>query len=255
MTTVDQRRTTLDRLRPYIERAEAFEGWSFPQIRTRLLEPGPPWDYEAIVRECARKAKSAVDLGTGGGEFVAHLRDALPSRMVATEEWHVNAPVARARLMPLGVDVVWCRSLQLPFAEESFDLVMNRHEELSPSDVARVLASGGCVVTQQVGNDNWQELRRFFPRMTDFGDIRAEYTAEFEEAGLTVRRNERHDYRVAYEGLGDFVFMLLVTPWTIPDFNVDRDLDALLELEDECSTADGLVLTWSRFLLVAEKPA
>ena len=49
--------------------------------------------------------------------------------------------------------------------------------------------------------------------------------------------------------------MLLVTPWTIPDFNVDRDLDALLELEDECSTADGLVLTWSRFLLVAEKPA
>ncbi len=255
MVRSEERASARKALQPYIERAEAFEGWSFPQIRTRLLEPGPPWDYEAIVREYAREAKSVVDMGTGGGEFVARLRKELPSQVAATEEWHVNAPVAHARLMPLGVDVVWSRSLQLPFADESFDLVMNRHEELSPADVARVLTPGGSVVTQQVGNDNWRELRRFFPRMTDFGDIRAEYVAGFEGAGLTVRRDERHDYRVAYEGLGDLVFMLLVTPWTIPEFDVDRDLDALLGLKDECSTEDGLVLTWSRFLLVAEKPA
>jgi SAM-dependent methyltransferase len=254
MVRSEERAAAREALQPYIERAEAFEGWAFPQIRTRLLEPGPPWDYEAIVGEHAREAGSVVDMGTGGGEFVARLREELPARLVATEEWHVNAPVAHARLTPLDVDVVWCSSSRLPFADESFDLVMNRHEELSPTGVACVLAPGGIVVTQQVGNDNWRELRRFFPRTTDFGDLRAEYAAGFEAAGLTLRRNERHDYRVAYEGLGDLVYMLLVTPWTIPEFDVDRDLDALLDLKDECSTADGLVLTWSRFLLVAEKP-
>jgi hypothetical protein len=49
------------------------------------------------------------------------------------------------------------------------------------------------------------------------------------------------------------VFMLLITPWTIPDFDVERDLESLLALEADCSTDDGLVMTWSRFLIVAEK--
>ncbi len=48
--------------------------------------------------------------------------------------------------------------------------------------------------------------------------------------------------------------MLFAAPWGLPDFDVERDLDALLALEAGCTTDDGLVLTWSQFLLVAEKP-
>ncbi len=66
-------------------------------------------------------------------------------------------------------------------------------------------------------------------------------------------RSEQHDYKVAYHDLGDFVFMLLITPWTIPDFDIDRDPEALLALDEDCTTSDGLVMTWSRFLIVAEK--
>jgi SAM-dependent methyltransferase len=250
----DAKRDALERLQPYVERARSFSGWAFPDMRVRLLEDGPPWDYEALVREYAGGSTAALDLGTGGGEFVARLRDALPARTVVTEEWEVNAPVAHKRLAPLGVAAVRCRSLSLPFADEAFDLVFDRHEELDPAEVARVLAPGGCLVTQQVGRTNWQELQLHFPRMTDFGDIRGEYAYGFASAALTVVRNESHDYRVAYESLGDIVFMLLVAPWTIPDFTVERDLDALLALEERCTTADGLVMTWSRFLLIAEKP-
>lgn len=266
MLNEHSRRDALERLRPWIERARTFSGWfglsPFPDFDVRLLEPGPQWDYEAMVREMARDASAALDLGTGGGEFIADVRDSLPERVVATEEWHVNAPIAYERLRTIGVDVVWCRSLYLPFAGESFDLVIDRHEELSPAEVARVLAPGGHVATQQVGPNNWIELQRYFgdatagnrgnSRMTDFGDIRGEYARGFESAGLTVMRDESHDYKVAYGGLGEMVFMLLITPWTIPDFDVERDLEALLELESDCSTDDGLVMTWSRFLLVAE---
>jgi SAM-dependent methyltransferase len=230
----------------------------------QLLQPGPPWDYAAVVRDYGRGASAALDLGTGGGEFVASIRDDLPARVVATEEWHVNAPIAYRRLAPLGADLVWCRSLHLPFQNETFDLVFDRHEELEPSEVARVLRPGGHVVTQQVGPENWCELQRYFggatagnrsdSRLTDFGDIRGQYAEGFESAGLRVARSEQHDYKVAYGDLGDFVFMLLITPWTIPDFDVERDLELLLSLEADCSTGDGLVLTWSRFLIVADKP-
>jgi len=267
MASTEQRWETLARLRPYVERARTFSGWfglsPFPDFDVRLLEPGPQWNYESLVREYARGASAVLDLGTGGGEFISDVRDSLPERVVATEEWHVNAPVAYRRLAPLGAGVVRCRSMELPFQGETFDLVFDRHEELEPAEVGRVLRPGGRAITQQVGPNNWIELGRYFPsatagnrsRMTDFGDIRGQYARGFASAGLTVTRDESHDYKVAYGGLGEMVFMLLVTPWTIPDFDVERDLEALLALEAECSTEDGLVMTWSRFLLVAEKPA
>ncbi|OGO50977.1 MAG: hypothetical protein A2148_03065 [Chloroflexi bacterium RBG_16_68_14] len=247
-------RPEIERLRPHLERARGFSGWDFSDLEVRHLGPPLPWDYEAMVREYARGARSALDLGTGGGEVLARLRDALPPRAVATEEWHVNAPVAYRRLAPLGVDVVRCRSLDLPFADESFDLVLDRHEELAPAEVARVLRPGGRVVTQQVGRDNWRELRTHIPRMTDFGDIFGEYARGFAAAGLRVLRVDQHEERVAFRSLGDFVYLLGVAPW-VPDFSLERDGEALLALEAECLTGDGLVLTESRFVIVAEKPA
>jgi SAM-dependent methyltransferase len=264
MLSDEERRSALERLRPWMERARTFSGWpqhDFPDFQVRVLEPGPPWDYESLVREMARDASAVLDLGTGGGEFISDVRDSLPERVVATEEWHVNAPVAYRRLVPLGADLVWCRSLHLPFRDETFDLVIDRHEELSPAEVARVLRSGGKAMTQQIGPENWRELQRYFvdakagnrSRIADFGDIRGEYARGFESARMHVMRSEQHDYKVAYGGLGELVFMLLITPWTIEGFDVERDLEALLAMEANCSTSDGLVMMWSRFLLVAEK--
>jgi SAM-dependent methyltransferase len=219
------------------------------------VEPGPPWNYEQLVRETARTASSVLDMGTGGGEFLAKVRASLPDRTVATEEWKINVPVAKERLTPLGVDVVECRSRQLPFNDATFDLVLNRHEDLEPAEIARVMSQRGHVITQQVGKNDWKEVRKYFPRMTDFGDHRGEYAHGFEAAGLKLTTNLQHDFKVAYATLGDFVYMLAVTPWTVPGFDLEHDIDSLLSLDAECHTKDGLVLTESRFLLVAEKPA
>lgn len=243
----------LERLRPYLERARRFSGWDFSGLEVRKLEPGPTWDYPALVREHARDRYAVLDMGTGGGELLSKLRGGLPARVVATEEWVVNAPIAYRRLTSLGIHLIWCRSFQLPFSDASFDLVLNRHEELEPHEVARVLRPAGRIVTQQVGKENWRELRGCFPRMTDFGDLFGEYSRGFEAAGLDVTTRLQHIYRVAYQSLGDVVFMLAVTPWTVPGFDLERDLEALLALEAGCKTEDGLVLTESRFLIIAEK--
>jgi SAM-dependent methyltransferase len=261
MTTERDRRDALERLAPYIERARTFSGWEFPDMHVAILEP-PAWDYEALVREHAPGATSALDLGTGGGELIAGMREALPERLVATEEWRVNVPIAYRRLAPLRADVVWCRSLHLPFRDDVFDLVIDRHEELEPAEVARVLQPGGWFFTQQIGRRNWCELADYFPsagagnrsRMMDFGDLLDEYARGLEAAGMAVEREEEHDFQVAYESLGDFLFMLLITPWTIPDLDVERDIDALLALERDRTTDHGLEMTWGRFLIAARQP-
>ena len=247
------RETAIASLQPYIERARHFSGWDFSKNSWRRLGPGPPWDYCSLVRDAASSAKSVLDMGTGGGEFLAKVSTSLPDRVVATEEWSVNVPVAKKRLTPFGFEVVECRSVELPFKDASFDLVLNRHEELAPSEVARILSPGGQVITQQVGRDNWKELRKHFPRKTDSADLQGRYAEGFQAAGLKVLTNLSHDGKIAFGILGDFVFMLAVTPWTVPSFSLERDIDSLMELDRECRTENGLELTESRFLLISEK--
>jgi SAM-dependent methyltransferase len=217
-----------------------------------LLEPGPPWNYAVLVRRFAVGKTHALDLGTGGGEFLSRIRQSLPPNTTATEEWRVNAPIAQRQLRRLNVDTVSCRSLSLPFQSSTFDLVIDRHEELDPREIARVLMPGGLIVTQQVG-DYWRELRRFFPRATDFSSLYQDYVQRFKGAGLRLLRNEQHFYKAAYPSLGEVVYLLTVAPWWLPGFSLERDLDALLSLESELLGPDGLVLTESHFLIVAEK--
>jgi hypothetical protein len=160
-----------------------------------------------------------LDPGTGGGEVLARIVDGLMTRVVATEEWDVNAPVARRRLAPLGAHVL--------------------------------LAPNGRVVTQQCGPDDWAELWQFFACEHDCGDHFEAYTSEFRTTGLSVS-GVRHYCKVAFRSLGDLVYMILVTPGLIPKFDPARDIDMLLELEDGCRTGDGIVLTESRYLIQAD---
>jgi hypothetical protein len=133
--TLEQAR---QRLRPYVERASVFTGW-MPDVHSRPLGPRLPWDYRASASQLLASATSVLDMGTGGGERFGELLESFGGRAIATEEWHVNAPIAAEHLRTFGAGLVRCRSLELPFAEASFDLVLNRHEELDPVEVARVL--------------------------------------------------------------------------------------------------------------------
>ncbi len=109
------------------------------------------------------------------------------------------------------------------------------------------------MITQQCGPDDWPELGRFLPK-TVFPDHFNGYRQGFAAAGLTVEDARWHEERVAFETLGDLVYMLLVAPWFVEDFDPRRDIDALLALADALGTDDGIVVTESRYLIVASKP-
>ena len=77
----------------------------------------------------------------------------------------------------------------------------------------------------------------------------------FSAASLRLLTVQAHEVLAAYEGLGGFVYMLCIAPWEVPDFDpLGADLAALLELERELTTPDGLVLTDGRYIIEARKP-
>jgi protein-L-isoaspartate O-methyltransferase len=85
-----------------------------------------------------KKAESMLDMGTGGGERLASLQP-LPKVTYATEAYAPNVPIARKRLEPLGVKVVQIMSDDnLPFANKTFDLIINHHEAYSVKEVYRI---------------------------------------------------------------------------------------------------------------------
>src|SRR5579875_3840366 len=97
--------TAFDRL---VDEAMAapFSGWDFSWLDGRVsTDHGLPWEYRAEVGRRAAEAGALLDLGTGGGEWLAAL-DHRPAVTVATEGWPPNVGVAAARLRPLGVPVV-----------------------------------------------------------------------------------------------------------------------------------------------------
>src|SRR2546421_5614421 len=80
------------------------KGWDFSWLGERMKTTPVPWDFTALASERARAAQSMLDMGTGGGEWLADLPERAP-HTVATEAWAPNVPVAREQLAPLGIEV------------------------------------------------------------------------------------------------------------------------------------------------------
>ena len=136
-----------------------IHGWDFSHIRGRHEEEKTlPWDYKAIIRSVLRDDMKLLDYDTGGGEFLLSLRHPYENT-AATEGYPPNVALCRERLLPLGIDVRECKNAaQIPFADGSFDLIINRHGDFDPPELWRLLKPGGLFVTQQVGSDNDREL-------------------------------------------------------------------------------------------------
>jgi len=208
-----------------------------------------------------KKARAMLDMGTGGGEFLSMLQP-LPKVTVATEQYKPNVQVARDRLEPLGVRVVYIEeeksppyNKDLPFEDGSFDIIINRHEAYYPPEVKRILKPRGVFITQQVGNVDWQSLLRFFQRESSHASHWNLGSAvdEMETAGFDIIRQEEDIQFYRFYDVGAVIFYLKAVPWAIPDFSIEKYREKLWELHLTI-TENGFYDTQQhRFLVVARK--
>lgn len=247
-----------DAFRSLLETAldEPFEGWDFGVFADRYEESRAPWDYRAEVRELLSRSTSLLDMGTGGGELLAEFDDALPARVVATEGYPPNVPVAGRRLEPLGVDVVEVQEeAPLPLPDASFDLVINRHEEFDAAEVFRVLQPGGLFLTQQVGGRDLYDLNAALgaPANTYAAWDLDAATEQLERGGLEIVRAAEAHPPSWFADVGAIALFLRITPWQVPDFGVDAYEDALRRIHDRLERDGRMEVTCHRFLVLARR--
>jgi SAM-dependent methyltransferase len=231
-------------------------GWDFSAFGDRLVGDEPPWSYAALAREALTGARSVVDLGTGGGELLLSLADALPADTVATEGWPTNLPVARSALAPLGIEVVSYdaeRGEPMPFSDDRFDAVLDRHEAYDAAEVARVLRPDGRFLTQQVDHRDLADLSDLLGgEPTSYGHVTLErFREDASSAGLVVDLAESWAGELRIADVDTLVGYLAMTPWTVQGFTVESRAATLLRLH-----RDGLPrsFTQRRFVLRARCP-
>ena len=167
-----------------------IHGWDFSHIEGRFTEDTDfPWDYREEIGKYLTPEMKLLDIDTGGGEFLLSLQHP-PKNTAATENYPPNVQLCTKTLLPLGVDFRPADGNgALPYADESFHMVINRHGDFNPAEIYRVLKPGGVFVMQQVGAENERNLVQLLcgDVPLPFPDQYAQKAAEaFENAGVTL---------------------------------------------------------------------
>jgi SAM-dependent methyltransferase len=233
------------------------------------MEEAPTsWSYAEMVRARLAGVPAVLDMGTGGGELLARLAP-LPPRTVATEAYTPNVEIARARLAPLGVEVVPVAGAldnsdqqpgeghgSLPFPDDSFPLVINRHESYYPAEVIRILQRGGSFITQQVGATHYQELMALFdvPPPGDPLWNAAFAVEQLEQAGFRIVDRREEFPPTVFHDIGAVVYYLRAVPWEVPRFTVERYRECLAELHRRIEAEGGLQIRGHFFYIEAFRP-
>ncbi|ARO59820.1 MULTISPECIES: class I SAM-dependent methyltransferase [Bacillus cereus group] len=214
-----------------------FSGWDFSFISETVRMKSEPlsWSYGSIAFLLMQRAKSMLDMGTGGGEFLSMLQP-FPSTIYATEGYAPNVPIARKKLEPLGVTVVEViNDTVLPFQDGQFDFIINQHESYAASEVKRILSPHGVFLTQQVGGLDCAVLNEQFgsPLNSEFASWSLEAAcSELEENGFTILdAKEEFPFQRFYD-IGAIVYYLKAIPWQIPDFTVERYYKELYRIHE-----------------------
>ncbi len=233
-----------------------IRGWDFSPIKGRIQEEEPGWNYREIVSAWIEPGISLLDMGTGGGEFLASL-SAIPESTFATEGHSPNVPIARKKLDPLGIQVIEVRDdLKLPFDDHYFDLVINRHEVYLPNEVYRILKRGGRFITQQVGGENNFRLNEILQDnpMKSFENWNLDNAVkEIEIAGFEIGERVEAFPTTRFLDIGAIVYYLRMIPWQFPDFTLDKYRERLFKIHQQIQKEGPLEVQSHRFYIESIK--
>lgn len=238
------------------EDEQIFKGWDFSYLNqsSRMVEFPLTWNYTIEVLKKLTNSQSLLDMGTGGGEFLSTLP--IPKNTCATEAYPPNVEIAKDRLEPLGIHVYAIDEDEcLPFDNEVFDLIINRHEAFSSKELKRILVPSGYFITQQVGGCNDQEFNRLFETEASI------YTSwnldkavnQLQDENFTILTKKEDFTKTRFYDIGAIIYYLKAIPWQIPDFSVSKYKNQLIKIHNMIQEIGYLDITCHRFLIIAKK--
>lgn len=239
------------------EEEYVFVGWNFSHLKDRVKIEPLPWKYKQVIKSYMDNKKIMLDMGTGGGEFLLSLNPT-PGNTFATEGYPPNVKLSTVNLSPFGIEVRQVyEDTALPFPEETFDIIINRHEYFCPKEIKRILKPQGVFITQQVGGRNNKELSKFllgdYPNIISFDFNLKTNLKVIEAAGLKVLQKDEYFPVSRYYDIGALVYYCKIIQWEFPNFSVERCLEPLLKLQKILEEKGYIESIEHRFFIVAIK--
>lgn len=237
--------------------------WGAGFLDGRYLPDQPTWTWAELTRPYLDGAERLLDMGTGDGSELRAL-EPWPACTIAYEEWWPTVPTAAMALLPHGAHLVVCLGADdntasartrpdLPFATESFDVIVNRHEAFDPHEVRRLLRPGGVFVTQQVGGDEETGLRALLGLAPQ---VHADWTlaaaqSQLGGAGMSLVDGAEERVPTRFTDIAAFVAYVRSVPWSVPEFDPAAMRDRLVALHDRCARDGGIETVSHRFWVAA----
>lgn len=239
------------------EKTAYIKGWDFSHIHGRYEEENDlPWDYEKIVRQHLTDTAKVLDYDTGGGEFLLSLNHPFAGT-AATEGFEPNVRLCQEKLLPLGIDFKECNTpSRIPYDNETFDMIINRHGNFAARELYRLLKKGGIFVTQQVGGDNDRDLvEMVLPEVeSSFPHLNLEEQRNaFVDAGFHILAAEEAYRPIKFYDIGAFVWFAHIIEWEFPGFSVDKCFEQLLKMQKIIENQGKIEGTIHRYLIAARK--
>lgn len=236
---------------------EHFSGWDFSFVSEtgRMASGMISWSYGSMVIPLIRNAGSMLDMGTGGGELLSKLQP-FPPEVCATEGYAPNVPIAKKNLEPLGVRVEGITGDEnLPFDTSQFDLILNKHESYSPSEVKRILSPDGIFLTQQVGGEDCNDINRALgaPINKEFLHWNLNYAhKQLKEEGFDILLSQEEESFQRFYDIGALVYYLNAIPWQVHDFSVEKYREPLFQIHQSILDIGFFEVKQNRFILKAQ---
>ena len=238
------------------EEQSIFKGWDFSYLENRWDDEELPWNYEEILKKYLRPNYKLLDMGTGGGEFLLSLNHPYNNTSV-TEMWAPNVELCKQNLEPLGIEVKQVfNDSQLPFEDNVFDIVINRHESFDINEVRRILKTNGIFITQQVGGKNNEILSK---------QLIKGFTPLYEDNTLdnNLKKLENNLFEILYaneyfpylrfKDIGAIVYFAKIIEWEFPNFSVENCFEELCKLNEDINDKGYVESIEHRYIIVSRK--
>jgi len=232
-----------------------FSGWNFSYIKGRMIEDKLSWNYKNIVENNLVGKESLLDMNTGGGEFLCSFSK-LPKNVCATESFEPNILIAEKRLREKNILLKTIRNnSELPFDNEYFDIVINRHGSYEIKELKRILKKDGLFITQQVGGLNGIDFNMAFEtKIMDYVEWCLIKNIEmFRDAGMEIVEFKENIGKMKFNDIGAIVYYLKCIPWQVKDFSIDKYYNKL-EIMNEIIEKNGFIdFVLHRFYMIIRK--
>jgi SAM-dependent methyltransferase len=226
-----------------------------------------PDTHAMYITGILSKAKSrckVLDVGCG----TAHVTVELAEKV--TDVFSVGLDLSSAMLNVARKNIVGFSNIhllkgdgmELPFEDETFDIVLDRLAEYSLKEVYRVLKSGGIFFEFGLGPDNDKEILALFPdrfakdaffSLQNRKEWVREVVAEKRRCGFSEAKLMAYKGKSYYAGVDDLMDLIEMVP-LVKDFDRERDREKILEFSKESLSRRGIPMTYHFFILEAVKP-